>query len=117
MIGSPNLLGTYEAFGVFGTIFRELEWKTPIFYWRAIPETPNASRTDVLRQVFAEAGGALDRAELEAALRHVFAEAADDAATGGSSGPAAGYGWSAVAAAIWGVGQPGGDSSRGRVCH
>ena len=74
-------------------------------------------RIDVLRQVFAEAGGALDRAELEAALRHVFAEAADDAATGGSSGPAASYGWSAVAAAIWGVGQPGGDGSCGRVCH
>ena len=33
----------YDAFGVFGAIFRELEWKTPIFSWRADPKTPNAS--------------------------------------------------------------------------
>ena len=26
----------------FGNIFRALEWKTPIFYWIAGPETPNA---------------------------------------------------------------------------
>jgi hypothetical protein len=23
--------------------FRELEWKTPLFFWRAVPKTPNAS--------------------------------------------------------------------------
>jgi hypothetical protein len=33
----------HDAFGVFGTIFRELEWKTPIFFWRAVAKTPNAS--------------------------------------------------------------------------
>jgi hypothetical protein len=31
----------YDAFGIFGAIFRELEWKTPIFSWRAFPKTPN----------------------------------------------------------------------------
>jgi hypothetical protein len=35
---------TYEAFGVFGALFfRALGWKTPIFLWRAVPKTPNAS--------------------------------------------------------------------------
>jgi hypothetical protein len=33
----------YNAFGVFGTIFREPEWKMPIFSWRVVPKTPNAS--------------------------------------------------------------------------
>jgi hypothetical protein len=33
----------YDAFGVFGTVLRELEWKTPIFSWRVVPRTPNAS--------------------------------------------------------------------------
>jgi hypothetical protein len=33
----------YDAFGVFGTILRELEWKAPIFFQRALPRTPNAS--------------------------------------------------------------------------
>ena len=33
----------YDAFGVFGTIFRELERKKPPFYWRPVPKTPNAS--------------------------------------------------------------------------
>ena len=33
----------YDASGVFGAIFRELEWKTQIFPWRAVPKTPNAS--------------------------------------------------------------------------
>jgi hypothetical protein len=28
----------YHAFGVFGAIFRELECKTPIFSWRAVPK-------------------------------------------------------------------------------
>jgi hypothetical protein len=28
--------------GVFETIFRELEWKTPIFSWRAVPKFPKA---------------------------------------------------------------------------
>jgi hypothetical protein len=37
-----------DAFGVFGTIFRELEWKTPVFYSRAVPKTPNASHILVL---------------------------------------------------------------------
>jgi hypothetical protein len=32
----------YDAFGIFGTVFRELAWKTPIFSWRAVPKTPNA---------------------------------------------------------------------------
>jgi hypothetical protein len=34
---------TYDAFGVFGAVLRELEWKTPIFSWIAVPKTPNAS--------------------------------------------------------------------------
>jgi hypothetical protein len=33
----------YGAFGVFGTIFRELGWETPILSWRAVPKTQNAS--------------------------------------------------------------------------
>ena len=38
-----SALSTYDAFGVFGTIFRALEWKTPIFCWRVVPKSPNAS--------------------------------------------------------------------------
>jgi hypothetical protein len=33
----------YDAFGVFKTIFRELEWKSSIFSWRRVLKTPNAS--------------------------------------------------------------------------
>ena len=33
---------TYHAFGLIGTTFRELEWKTLIFAERAVPITPNA---------------------------------------------------------------------------
>jgi hypothetical protein len=34
----------YDAFGVFGTIFKELEWKTPILTsWRAVPTIASAS--------------------------------------------------------------------------
>jgi hypothetical protein len=33
----------YDAFEVSGAIFRELEWKTPIFYGRAVPKIPYAS--------------------------------------------------------------------------
>jgi hypothetical protein len=32
----------YGAFGVFGIIYRELVWKTPIFSGRAVPKTPSA---------------------------------------------------------------------------
>ena len=32
----------YDAFGVIGTIFRELDWKAPIFFEKAAPITPNA---------------------------------------------------------------------------
>jgi hypothetical protein len=39
----PLRASTYGAVGVFGTIVRELEWKTPIFSQQAVPETPNAS--------------------------------------------------------------------------
>ena len=35
--------GAHDVFGVFRTIFRELDWQMPIFYWRAVPKTPNAS--------------------------------------------------------------------------
>ena len=34
---------TYSAFGLIGTILREIEWKTPIFSWRVIPKSANAS--------------------------------------------------------------------------
>jgi hypothetical protein len=34
---------SHDAFGVFWTSFRELEWKTPIFYGREVQKTPNAS--------------------------------------------------------------------------
>jgi hypothetical protein len=33
---------TYDAFAVFGIVFRDLEWKTLIFFWRAVPKTQNA---------------------------------------------------------------------------
>jgi hypothetical protein len=33
----------YDAFEDIGTIFRYLEWKTPIFSGRVVPKTPNAS--------------------------------------------------------------------------
>ena len=32
----------YDAFGLIGTTFRELEWKTRIFFERAVPISPNA---------------------------------------------------------------------------
>jgi hypothetical protein len=34
----------YDTLGYIGTIFGELEWKTPIFSMRAGPKTPNASQ-------------------------------------------------------------------------
>ena len=33
--------GCYDAFGVIGTTFRELDWKMLIFFERAAPITPN----------------------------------------------------------------------------
>jgi hypothetical protein len=33
----------YDAFGLIGTTFRELDWKTLIFFERVIPISPNAS--------------------------------------------------------------------------
>jgi hypothetical protein len=54
-----------DSFGVFVTIFRELEWKTPIFSWRVVPETPKrivAGRT-------ANSGGAPGPLRPLAALR------------------------------------------------
>ena len=32
----------YDAFGLIGTTFRDLDWKTPIFFERAVPISPNA---------------------------------------------------------------------------
>ena len=32
----------YDAFEIIGTTFRELHWKTPTFFERAIPISPNA---------------------------------------------------------------------------
>jgi hypothetical protein len=32
----------YDAFGLIGTTFRELDWKTLIFFERAVPISPNA---------------------------------------------------------------------------
>ena len=32
---------TYDAFGLIGTTFRELDWQTLIFFERAIPISPN----------------------------------------------------------------------------
>jgi hypothetical protein len=40
---SGSKSATHDACGVFGATFRELEWKTPIFYGRTIPKTPNGS--------------------------------------------------------------------------
>ena len=34
--------GSYDAFGFIGTTFRELDWKTLIFFERAVPISPNA---------------------------------------------------------------------------
>ena len=31
---------TYDAFGLIGTTFRELNWKTPIFFERAVFREP-----------------------------------------------------------------------------
>jgi hypothetical protein len=36
-----------RCFRAFGTIFRKLVWKTPIFFWRAVPKNPNASYDSV----------------------------------------------------------------------
>ena len=33
----------YDAFGVMGTTFRELDWKTLMFFERAVPISPDAS--------------------------------------------------------------------------
>ena len=41
--GSRSHRYTYGAFGVFGTMCGELEWKTLIFSGREVPKTPNAS--------------------------------------------------------------------------
>ena len=41
--GSKCTDGGYDAFGLIGTTFRELEWKTQIFFERAVPISPNAS--------------------------------------------------------------------------
>ena len=38
-----SLHAACDVFGVFGAIFKELEWKTPIVSWRAVPKTPNAA--------------------------------------------------------------------------
>jgi hypothetical protein len=42
VVQRDHATGPYDAFGDFGTIPRELEWKPPIFSWRAFPKTPNA---------------------------------------------------------------------------
>jgi hypothetical protein len=34
---------TYDAFGLVGTTFRELGWKTRMYFERAAPISPNAS--------------------------------------------------------------------------
>jgi hypothetical protein len=34
---------SYDAVAVFSTIFRELEWKTSIYFWRAVPKIPNTA--------------------------------------------------------------------------
>jgi hypothetical protein len=34
--------GGYDAFGLIGTTFTELDWKTLIFFERAVPISPNA---------------------------------------------------------------------------
>ena len=36
----------YDAFGLIGTTFRELDWKTLIFFERAGPISPNAPQVD-----------------------------------------------------------------------
>ena len=35
-------IGVYDAFGLIGTTFRELDWKMLIFFERAVPISPNA---------------------------------------------------------------------------
>jgi hypothetical protein len=35
---------SYDAFGVLGTTFWALAWKTPIFYVKAAPNTPTPRR-------------------------------------------------------------------------
>jgi hypothetical protein len=32
----------YDAFGLIGATFKELDWKTLIFFERAVPINPNA---------------------------------------------------------------------------
>jgi hypothetical protein len=52
-----HLAHQYDAFGVFGTIFTEFDWKTPVFSWSAVPKTPNAScRITVPRCCFTRGG-------------------------------------------------------------
>ena len=36
------LSADYDAFGLIGTTFRELDWKTIIFFERAVPVSPSA---------------------------------------------------------------------------
>jgi hypothetical protein len=39
----PGCGTRYNAFGDIGTMFRQLEWKTPIVFESVVPKTPNAS--------------------------------------------------------------------------
>jgi hypothetical protein len=47
----------YDVFGLIGTTFRELDYKTLIFFERAVPISPNASYLPGVRE---RGGGELD---------------------------------------------------------
>jgi hypothetical protein len=76
MTSLPRLC--YDAFGVIGTTFRELDWKTLIFFERAVPITPNTcyARHVAVRALHAGAGKGghmvLPRPRVSAAPRNSF---------------------------------------------
>ena len=59
MTDSPH---GYDAFGLIGTPFGELEWKAPIFFERAVPISPNAWQASHFRQIAAQTEGYSGRA-------------------------------------------------------
>ena len=57
MVQNDNATGTYDAFGIFGTLFREIGWKTPMVLMESGPENSLTSASQVarppLQQLFA----------------------------------------------------------------
>ena len=54
---------THDAFGLIGTTFKELGWKTLIFFERAVPISPNALYPDAWVAVDAVGNGGAARVQ------------------------------------------------------